>query len=58
MSVSVQLTSEEVVELVAYLDRDPNLPPFLLGVARKLKFQRTARYATDSVSYLMISTVI
>jgi hypothetical protein len=41
--MSVQLTSEEAMELFAYLDRDPNLPPFLLSVANKLKFSLTSR---------------
>ena len=56
--MSVQLTSEEATELVAYLDRDPNLPPFLLSVASKLKFSlmsSVSSFAQNMVCYYQSS---
>jgi len=31
------LTPEEAMVLILYLDKDPNLPPFLVSIVRKLK---------------------
>jgi len=31
------LTPEEAMALILYLDKDPNLPPFLVSIVRKLK---------------------
>ena len=46
----VQLTPEDTMALVAYLDRDPNLPPFLLSVASKLKSSLTPRASVFSLN--------